>query len=464
MNTVAFHTLGCKVNYTETSAIARQFLQKGFNVIDQDGPCDIFVLNTCSVTERADRECRQVIRRVLRYSPDAYVIVIGCYAQLQPEEIAAIDGVDLILGTKEKFNIFDFTGNFSKRAVPQIFVSCIDEVDDFDPSDSGKIFGRTRAYLKVQDGCDYACAFCTIPRARGASRSHPVDNIVRQAQLLAEQGYREIVLTGINVGDYGKKIGTRFFDLLKALDRIRDIQRLRISSVEPNLLTGEMIDLVLSSERFCNHFHIPLQSGSDTILRMMRRRSLKSEYERLVSAIKTKDPSAAIGADVLVGFPGETEKLFNETHLFLADLPISYLHVFTYSERENTPAAEFPGRVSLKVRKERNEILRLMSSKKRTAFHASFVGSTVPVLFENRTREGNSSGLTTNYIRVDAPSEHDLVNEIRCVTISEVRDDHCTGRIVVNEKDAGRMQCSSPRGSLEQDNTIPFIGTTMDIR
>lgn len=429
MRTVALHTLGCKVNYTETSTVARQFIRGGFRVVPPEEPCDVFVLNTCSVTERADRECRQVIRRILRSSPGAYVVVIGCYAQLQPDEIASIEGVDMILGTREKFNILSLAGAFTKKGVPQIFVSCIDEANDFEPSDSGNVFGRTRAFLKVQDGCDYSCAFCTIPRARGSSRSQSVEAVLSQAAALAAEGYREIVLTGVNVGDYGRNFGRTLLDLLESLETVTAIERIRISSIEPNLLSPEIISFILSSRRFCNHFHIPLQSGSDRILMKMRRRSLSSDYRATIRGIREKDPDSAIGCDILVGFPGETEELFEETRTFLEELPVSYVHVFTYSERENTAAAGFPGAVEAVVRSERSEILRELGARKKKAFFGSFIGRTLPVLFEHRVRSGRLSGLTANYLRVEAPTDDALVNQIRPVTLTGILGGSCTGRL-----------------------------------
>lgn len=391
------------MNFAETSTIGRQFVEHGFRIVDADQPTDVFVLNTCSVTERADKECRQLIRRALRKSPNAFVVVVGCYAQLQPDEISTIEGVDLILGAKEKFNLFSYTNGFQKKSVPQTFVSCIDEVEDFISSYSGDVDGRTRAFLKVQDGCDYTCSFCTIPLARGESRSQPVERIINEARVLVEKGFKEIVLTGVNVGDYGRKIGTTFFELVKSLDDVDGLERIRISSIEPNLLTPEIVEFILNSKRFCNHFHIPMQSGSDTILKRMRRRYLTNEYRSLIENIKKLDTDAGIGADVLVGFPGETDELFNETATFIADLPISYLHVFTYSERENTLATEFGEIVEPRIRHERNNILRIMSQKKRHEFASSFVGRTLPVLFESQREEGIATGLASNYLRVQVP-------------------------------------------------------------
>jgi threonylcarbamoyladenosine tRNA methylthiotransferase MtaB len=425
MKTVAFQTLGCKLNYAETSTIGRQFVDRGFDVVDTDQPADVFVLNTCSVTERADRECRQLIRRTLRRSPDVYVIVIGCYAQLHPDEIAGIDGVDLVIGSKEKFNIFLYTNGFQKKGVPQVFVSCIDDEQDFTSAYSAEVGGRTRAFLKVQDGCDFNCAFCTIPFARGGSRSTSVKNIVQQAHAIAQQGYKEIVITGVNVGDYGKKIDTNLLDLMEELEIVDGIERIRISSIEPNILTKEMIDFILNSKKFCNHFHIPLQSGSNTILKRMRRRYLTEEYRDLIMYIKQNDSSAGIGVDVIVGFPGETDELFDETYRFLSDLPVSYLHVFTYSKRPNTLSAEFTNEIEPRIRSNRSEILRQLGSAKRKEFYSSFIGKSLPVLFESTIRNGTVSGLSSNYIRVEIPGDDSFTNQIHYVKIVSIMKDHC---------------------------------------
>jgi len=429
MRKVAFHTLGCKLNYAETMTIGRQFADRGYTTVAFDQPSDVYVLNTCSVTERADKECRQIIRRVLRQSPSAYIIVAGCYAQLQPEEIGSIEGVDLVVGVKEKFRIFDHAGDLTKHGVPQVFVSCIDEAVDFEPAFSAEEGGRTRAFLKVQDGCDFNCSFCTIPLARGESRSSSIATILYQAEHIASLGYKEIVLTGVNVGDYGRKSDANFFELLQALETVDGVERIRISSIEPNLLTPEIVNFILSSGKYCNHFHIPLQSGSDGILQKMRRRYRTRDYRSLLEHIKTRDPFAGIGADVITGFPGETEELFHETYLFLVDLPVSYLHVFTYSERAGTPAAEFSGNVEPRIRFERSEMLRILSRKKRNAFASSFLGATMPVLYENTVRDSRITGLTTNYLRVETPSESTLTNEVFPTLITAVDDEICIGRL-----------------------------------
>lgn len=430
MRKIAIHTLGCKLNYAESSTIGREFINSGYEVVESHQAADVFLLNTCSVTERADKECRQIIRRALRTSPDAFVIVTGCYAQLQPEEIARIEGVDLIVGTKEKFRLSDLAGKFTKSALPQIFVSCIDEAEDFHPAHSVEVGGRTRAFLKVQDGCDYVCSFCTIPEARGKSRSASIPDIVTQAESIAAQGYKEIVLTGVNVGDYGKKLGLNLLELLKTLEKIEGIERIRVSSIEPNLLTIDLIDFILGSEKFCNHFHIPLQSGSDTILKKMRRRYDTLFYRNLVEYIKSSDPNAGIGVDVISGFPGETDELFSETCEFLSELPVSYLHAFTYSERPGTPAGEFAGSVEPRVRYRRNEILRELSRKKRREFYSSHIGSTLNVLFESISDDGTISGFTSNYVRVTLQGDHELANNHVPVTITGVNDDYCNGTVL----------------------------------
>jgi threonylcarbamoyladenosine tRNA methylthiotransferase MtaB len=429
MKKVALHTLGCKLNYAETSTIGRQFAERGFEVVGFDEPADVYLLNTCSVTERADRECRQIIRRALRTSPDAFIIVSGCYAQLRPEEIAGIDGVDLVLGTREKFNVFDHADRFVKQPTPQVYVSCIDEALDCAPAFSAESGARTRAFLKIQDGCDFNCSFCTIPIARGASRSRREEDVVRDAERIASEGFSEIVLTGVNVGDYGAKGEGGLLRLLRTLERVGGIERIRISSIEPNLLNRDLVDLLLGSKKFCNHFHIPLQSGSDPVLKRMRRRYTRGQYRAIVEHIRNRDADAGIGADVIVGFPGETDELFRETSSFLSELPLSYLHVFTFSERPGTPASEYGGAVEPRVRAERSDILRMLGRRKRHAFHSSFVGRRMPILFEGQHRRGRASGLTTNYIRVEIPSGAALANEIKDVNILDASHDQCAGEL-----------------------------------
>lgn len=429
MKTVALHTLGCKLNFAETSSIGKQFRDRGYRVVDASEESDVFVLNTCSVTERADRECRQLIRRVRRKSPNAYVIVMGCYAQLKPETIASIDGVDLVLGAKEKFNLFDFADTTFRTKVPGIHVSAIADVTNIGFAASSDSFDRTRAFLKIQDGCDYSCSFCTIPLARGASRSIPIPDLEAQAQQIVAQGFKEIVLTGVNVGDYGKKIGTDLLSLLRFLVVIDGIERIRISSIEPNLLTDELLEFWISEAKLCKHFHIPLQSGNDAILRLMRRRYLTDMYERRVLEIKSMNSEAGIGADVLVGFPGETPDLFEEAFDFLRDLPLTYLHVFTYSERPNTPAIHFGNVVEPRIRAERSERLRMLGVRKRRLFNESFVGKTVNVLFEHEPEKGMWSGLTEQYVRVIVKSKDSIENQVLPTQVTAATNENCVGEL-----------------------------------
>jgi threonylcarbamoyladenosine tRNA methylthiotransferase MtaB len=442
MKRVAFHTLGCKLNYVETAAMSKQFIEKGFRVVEFGEPTDVFVLNTCTVTERADRECRQLVRRALRISPDSCTIVVGCYAQLQAEEIAAIDGVDFVLGTQEKASLFQYVEGFEKRTQPKIVRSLIHESTDFGPAFSSGSADRTRGFLKVQDGCDHRCSFCTIPLARGASRSQSPETTVEQARDLVRRGYKEIVLTGVNVGDYGRKIGTDLLSLLERLEGVRGLNRIRISSVEPNLLTVEMIRHVCQSDKICHHFHVPLQSGSDFILRLMHRRYLTRYYRDLIYAIREEIPDAGIGADVIVGFPGETESHFEETYHFLADLPLSYLHVFTYSERPNTIAARLPGGVDPFTRSRRSEMLRILSVKKRRCFLETFVGRTVPVLLEGTVEHGRRIGYTSQYARVGIPANSARENDIVDVKIAELNDLLCIGYI--NQEICTEIPARSP--------------------
>lgn len=436
MPTVALHTLGCKLNAAETSMIGRQFIERGFEVVDFGEPADVYVVNTCSVTERADRECRQLIRRALRSSAHPFIVVTGCYAQLAPEQIASIDGVDVVLGTREKFHLFEYVTAFRKNEIPRVHVSDVATVDEFGPAFSTGIGGRTRAFLKIQDGCDYNCSFCTIPRARGASRSQNPDDTLRQAQMLVEQGYREIVLTGVNVGDYGRKSGTNLLMLLEKLTALRGLDRLRISSIEPNLLNREIIDFVASNDMMCKHFHIPLQSGSDDILRRMRRRYTSGQYRNLIHTITQHIPECGIGVDVIVGFPGETETHFDDTHRFLADLPVSYLHVFTYSERSDTPAATFGNVVEPAARSRRNHKLRVLGLMKRHEFATRWLGATVPVLLEGDVEAGLRFGFTSNYLRVAVPAGSAVEN-----TIVPVRVDSVDGDGIAH----GKPVCEAPR-------------------
>ncbi|PWT96397.1 MAG: tRNA (N(6)-L-threonylcarbamoyladenosine(37)-C(2))-methylthiotransferase MtaB [Bacteroidetes bacterium] len=414
--TVAFHTLGCKLNFSETSSISRQLEHEGFLKKEFDDQADVYVINTCSVTDNADKECRQIVRRIQRRAPESLVVITGCYAQLKPKEIAEIPGVDLVLGAAEKFNIALHLRELSKGDSAKICSCDIEEVSGFHSSYS--INDRTRTFLKVQDGCDYNCSFCTIPMARGKSRSDVIANVVKQAENLAKNGVKEIVLTGVNLGDFGKgpdgnkKHAENFFELVQALDRVEGIHRYRISSIEPNLLTDEIIEFVSKSNKFMPHFHIPLQSGSNKILGLMRRRYKRELYAERVEKIKSLMPHCCIGADVIVGFPGETEEDFNNTFEFLHELEISYLHVFTYSERANTLAAEMGSVVPVNIRHERNKTLRNLSYKKMQFFTDQHRGSNRPVLFEGRNKDGMMEGYTDNYIRVQTPVRQEWENSI----------------------------------------------------
>lgn len=439
---VAFHTLGCKLNFAETSSIARNFEKEGYTRVDFGEQADVYVLNTCSVTENADKECRQLIRNVKKTAPDSVVAVIGCYAQLKANEIAQMEGVDMVLGAKEKFNLVDHIGNFSKKD-PDSYRgaevhSCeIEQTLDFVSSYSAG--DRTRSFLKVQDGCDYTCSYCTIPLARGKSRSDSIANVVKQAKEIAVQGIKEIVLTGVNIGDFGfnellsqtgKKQET-FFDLVKALDEVEGVERFRISSIEPNLLKDEIIEFVAASKRFVPHFHVPLQSGSNKILNAMRRRYLKDLYTDRVAAIKKAMPHACIGVDVIVGFPGETGAEFLETYNFINELDVSYLHVFTYSERPNTDAIEMQGIVPVPVRKERNKMLRILSEKKQRHFYEQHIGSARKVLFESENKNGILSGFTDNYIKTSIPFDGSLCNKMEKVKLLSLNEQgNCIGELI----------------------------------
>ncbi len=429
MKRVELHTLGCKLNLAETATIGRQFSDRGFRIVDHSEQCDIFVLNTCTVTEKADRECRQLIRRVLRKSPEAFVIVLGCYAQLRSDEISNIPGVDLVLGSKEKFHIFDYAHDFKKIGITRTEVTSLSEYQGIDGASSIGYDERTRAFLKIQDGCDYSCSFCTIPLARGQSRSVPTSSIVFQAENIVEQGYKEIVLTGVNVGDYGRKDSTDLLTLLRLLVNVSGLERIRISSIEPNLLDDRLLDFWLNEEKICKHFHIPLQSGSNDILQKMRRRYQRNLFEDRILAIRKNLPQAGIGADVIVGFPGETDEMFEETYRFLRDLPVSYLHVFTYSERPSTDASKMNDQVRTDVRSKRNERLRALSNRKRRLFYEGFRYHEVEVLFEQEHEDGVLSGLTGEYVRVLVPGNSDLINSISRVFIQEVEDDVCKGSL-----------------------------------
>jgi len=427
-NTVAFHTLGCKLNYSETSTIQRQFEDAGFGVNEFSSPADIYIINTCSVTEFADRKCRKVVRDALRQNPEAKVVMIGCYAQLKPKEISEIPGVDLVLGAAEKFNVLSYIEDLSQAPEKGFVHSCdVTTVHDFESSFS---FGdRTRSFLKVQDGCDYKCSFCTIPQARGKSRSDTIQNVVTQAQNIAEHGVKEIVLTGVNIGDFGLQLqedksvrSENFLELITSLDKLEGIERFRISSIEPNLCTNEIIEFVAKSKRFVPHFHMPLQSGSNEMLKAMRRRYDRELYAERVEKIKELMPHCCIGVDVIVGFPLETEAYFEESYSFIHGLDISYLHVFTFSERTNTPAAEMNPQVPMNIRRERNQRLRILSDKKKRYFYAEHLGEQRPVLFEESKQEGRVTGFTDNYIKIStAKSEHPL-NSIGTMTLGTINE------------------------------------------
>ena len=432
--TVAFHTLGCKLNFAETSTIARQLIGAGYEKVDFDSPAQVYVINTCSVTDNADKECKFHVKRAVKANPEGLVVVLGCYAQLKPEEISAIEGVDLVLGAKEKFNLLNFLDDLRKAEASAQVHSCeIEDADFFIGSYS--IGDRTRAFLKVQDGCDYKCTYCTIPMARGISRSDTIENIVKNAKEIAGQNIKEIVLTGVNIGDYGKgEFGNKkhehtFLDLVKELNKVEGIERIRISSIEPNLLKDETIELVAESQNFVPHFHIPLQSGSDEILKKMKRRYLTALYTNRVKKIREMLPDACIGVDVIVGFPGETEEKFLETYHFLSELPISYLHVFTYSERDNTEAVEMEGVVPISERKKRNKMLRILSEKKKMAFYQSQIGKTLPVLWEHEEKNGMMFGFTDNYVRVQKPYDPVSINRVETVKLEKIAPD---GNVIVS--------------------------------
>ena len=424
---VAFYTLGCKLNFSETSTIARNFQDEGFDRVDFEEVADMYVINTCSVTENADKQFKQVVRKAMKLNDKAFVAAIGCYAQLKPEELANVDGVDLVLGATEKFKITDYINDLSKNDFGEVHSCEIEEADFYVGSYS--IGDRTRAFLKVQDGCDYKCTYCTIPLARGISRSDELENVLKNAKEISEQGIKEIVLTGVNIGDYGKgEFGNKkhehtFLELVQELDKVEGIERLRISSIEPNLLKNETIEFVSKSRTFVPHFHIPLQSGSNEILKLMKRRYQREIYTERVNKIREVMPDACIGVDVIVGFPGETDEHFLETYHFLNDLAISYLHVFTYSERDNTEAAEMGGIVPANVRAKRSKMLRGLSVKKRRAFYESQIGTKRTVLFETENKEGYIHGFTENYVRVKTPWNPELSNTLQEINLTKIDED-----------------------------------------
>lgn len=424
---VAFYTLGCKLNFSETSTIARSFQNEGFQRVGFDEKADVYVINTCSVTDNADKRFKTIVKSALKANKQAFLIAIGCYAQLKPAELANIEGVDLVLGATEKFNVTAYLNDLTKSEVGTIHSCEIEEADFYVGSYS--IGDRTRAFLKVQDGCDYKCTYCTIPLARGISRSDTLENVLKNAKEISERGIKEIVLTGVNIGDYGKgEFGNKhhkhtFFELVQALDKVQGIHRLRISSIEPNLLKDETIEFVANSESFVPHFHIPLQSGSDILLRKMKRRYLTRIYTERVAKIKEVMPNACIGVDVIVGFPGETDELFLETYQYLSEMDISYLHVFTYSERPNTEAIEMKGVVPQKIRNKRSKMLRGLSVKKRRAFYESQLGNELTVLFESENKGGYIYGFTENYVKVKTPWNPKLINTLHKVRLTKIDDD-----------------------------------------
>ena len=423
--TVAFHTLGCKLNFAETSTIARLFKEKGFIKKSFLEPADVYVINTCSVTENADNECKSIVKSALLKNPEAFVAVVGCYAQLKPEEISKIEGVDVVLGATEKFKLLNYIHLSGKHLHAQIHNCEISDANFF--VDAYSFGDRTRSFLKVQDGCDYSCTFCTIPLARGKSRSDLIENVIRNANKIASEGVKEIVLTGVNIGDFGKgqlitedlkkKKEVTFLDLIMALDEVKGIERFRISSIEPNLLKDQIIDFVAKSKKFVPHFHIPLQSGSNVLLKLMKRRYHKELYADRINKIKTLMPDCCIGVDVIVGFPGETDELFLETYNYLNNLDLSYLHVFTYSERDNTEAIDLPNQVSIVERKRRNKMLRILSAKKLRLFYEQQKGKILSVIFENENKKGFMYGFTQNYVKVKYPFDETLCNSILNVTI-----------------------------------------------
>ena len=421
MKKVAFYTLGCKLNFSESSTLARQLTETGFVQVPFNNTPDIFVINTCSVTENADRKCRKIVRDAKKIAPKAQVVIIGCYAQLKPTEISRIDGVDLVLGAAEKFRLAEILQSLSSSDQPKVMACDISSVHEFHSSFS--VADRTRSFLKVQDGCDYSCTFCTIPLARGSSRSDSVEKVLEQAKKIIATGSKEIVLTGVNTGDFGIIEGARqhrFIDLLQALNQLDGISRIRISSIEPNLLTQEIIDLVSSSEKIVPHFHIPMQSGSDAVLKNMKRRYLTNLYQDRINSIKSLIPHCCVGADVMVGFPGETDQLFQDTYEFIRDLPLSYLHVFTYSERPNTPAVKHSDPVPVSTRHQRSKMLRILSDRKRREFYQGQLDRTHSVLFEDDISDNLIFGFTRNYIRVGVPQDRNLINREIEVHLSEI--------------------------------------------
>lgn len=417
---VAFHTLGCKLNFSETSTISRSFKEKGFNVVDFNTEADIYVINTCSVTEQANKKCRQAIKKIQKINQDAFVAVVGCYAQLKPEEIAKNLGVDLVLGTKEKFNILEHLNNLEKKEIPEIYSCEINDVDQFDSSHSEA--DRTRSFLKVQDGCDYSCTYCTIPLARGKSRNKKISELITEAENIGKSGIKEIILTGVNIGDFGKSTSETFFDLLKALEKVEDIERIRISSIEPNLLKSEIIEFVAKSNKIQHHFHIPLQSGCNKTLAKMQRRYNRELFQSRVERIKDLMPDAFIGVDVIVGFPGETETDFNDAFEFLESLEASFYHVFSYSERPNTKSANFSDKVPKNIITERSKILHKLAEQKLKEFYLQNLGKKAQVLFESSKKDNLMFGFTGNYVKVETECNKSLIGEIIDVTLDSISE------------------------------------------
>lgn len=421
VQTVSFYTLGCKLNFSETSTIARQLDEHGFQKVNFEQGADVYVINTCSVTDNADKKCRKVVKEALKFNPSAFVAIVGCYAQLKPQEIAGIPGVDVVLGAAEKFNLIAHLSDLTKRSRGEVHNTRIKEVSTYQSAYS--VGDRTRSFLKVQDGCDYFCSFCTIPLARGKSRSDTVANVIKQAEEIVAKGVKEIVLTGVNIGDFGVNTGETFYDLLKGLEQVEGINRLRISSIEPNLLTNEIMELASVSKQIVPHFHIPLQSGSDKLLKLMRRKYLRELYANRVATIKKLMPHACIGVDVIIGFPGETNEDFLDAYTFLNELDVSYLHVFTYSERVNTTAYKMEDVVPMNERNERSKMLHILSDKKRRFFYEQHLGKTFNVLFEAEQDGSFMHGFTDNYIKVKTTYEPLLVNEVTEVELVQITDD-----------------------------------------
>lgn len=417
---VAFFTLGCKLNFSETSTISRDFNSNNYDVVPFNEVADVYVINTCSVTEQADKKCRQTIKKIIKQNPDAYVAVVGCYAQLKPKEIAEIPGVDIVLGSKDKMNLFTHIDKLQKHPQAEVHTCETKALRDFSPAYSQG--DRTRSFLKVQDGCDYFCSYCTIPLARGRSRSNSVAETVKQAEEIAKSGIKEVILTGVNIGDFGRSTGESFFDLVKTLDQVEGIERIRISSIEPNLITNEIIDYVAQSNKFLPHFHIPLQAGTDHILKLMRRKYDTALFANRIKYIKKVIPDAFIGVDLIAGFPGESDELFEQTCNFIEGLDISFLHVFSYSERPNTSTIRMEGKVDAKTINERSKTLHNISDKKHIEFYRSQNGSVRPVLFEHTKKSGVTYGYTDNYIKVEVISDNDLTGKIININLEELKD------------------------------------------